>query len=134
MFAIVAIQKIMLDYKVATKEFSTWEVQHEWQKQGEQGELIKNVKELLIGAEEDDTQQENNQVHWCRPTVRKKVKKDNQWCVEGFHKPGKDFTFIGTQGYFDLHLMGWEDIEIPTSEVRGFEKRQNILVEHYAWY
>ena len=64
----------MLDYKIATQEFTSWTVQYEWQKPSEHGEPIENLNELLNKAEEEDVQEEKDQLHWCRPTVQKKVK------------------------------------------------------------
>ena len=61
MFAIVALQNMMLDYALAATDITRWEVQMNWMKVPVSGEQsYKEVMQSLTVAEEEDIREEND--------------------------------------------------------------------------
>ena len=71
MFALVAIQNMILDYSIAAEEITSWEVQLNWQKISEKNEQsYEEIMKSLELAEKEDLSEENDPM-WYRPKVKK---------------------------------------------------------------
>ena len=132
-FAIVAIQNMIQDHKVVAEEISSWEVQHNWMKVDTPGlRTFEEVMESLTLAEEEDVCEESDP-KWCRPLVKKK-RKLNTTALDEWYDRGTDFSFVGLRGEFSPAQFGWDEKVLPKGEKEGFNARQKLLVQHYAWF
>ena len=133
MFTIVAIQNMMLDYKVAAEEIRSWTVQHKWQYCDPRGDqsldlLVENMRR----ADEEDFQEEEDS-RWVLPVVRKKAPRRGRWVgTNEYHERGADLSEVGLRGSLKPADFGWDVQHIPDGEKEGFRERQNVLVAHYV--
>jgi len=141
MFTLVAIQNMILDWKVETNEYQSWEVQANWQTINPSALPESNWSELqqaLILAESEDREEEEattDHILWCVPQIRKrKKKKDGN---DEFHGIGTDFSSVGRRGISDeaMAALGWIDWGEPNAdEKERFTRKQGLLVSHYTWF
>ena len=79
MFAIVAIQNMITDFKTAQDEMRSLTVQVKWQYYDKNGkESIETLRENLRMADQEDVEEETDS-RWFLPVVQKKVPKNGKW-------------------------------------------------------
>ena len=50
------------------------------------------------------------------------------------HERGADLSKVGLRGSLKPANFGWDVQNVSDSEKEGFKERQNILVNHCAWF
>ena len=115
MFTLVAIQNMILECKVATNEYYSWELQENWQNVNPAAvpeiNWIDLEHALDLVEEGDMTEEEATVDHFirCLPQIRKKNKNNTEiHNNDGYHDVGTDFLFIGLRGQ-DRAALGWMD-------------------------
>ena len=135
MFSIVAIQNMLLDYKVAAEEMQSWSVQFKWQSCDPQNqESPETLLQHLRTANEEDEQEEDDN-RWYLPVVKKKACRNGKWKeTNEYYECDVDLSEIGLRGRLNPADFGREEQNVPDSEKEGFTVRQNILVNHFKWF
>ena len=92
MFAIVAIQNMITDFKIAKNEMISWTVQVKWQYSCK--ESIETLRENLRMADWEDVEEETDS-RWFLPVVEKKVPKNGKWVqTNQYHEHRFDLSKI----------------------------------------
>ena len=120
MFTLVAIQNMILECKVATNEYHSWELQENWQNVNPAAvpeiNWIDLEHALDLVEEEDMTEEEAAVDHFirCLPQIRKKNKNNAEiHNNDGYHDVGNTFFPLDYQVRIMQHLAGWtEDIQM----------------------
>ena len=115
MFTLVDIQNMILEWKVATNEYQSWELQANWPNINLATVPEMNCIELehaIDLAEKEDMNEEEAVVDhflWWLPKICKKNKNNAEiHNNDGYHDVGTDFLFIVIWGQ-DHAAFGWMD-------------------------
>ena len=135
MFSIVAVQNMLLDYKIAAEEMRSWSVQLKWQSCDPQNqESPVTLLQHLRNADQEDKQEEDD-YRWYLPVVKKKARINGKWKeTNEYYERDVDLSEIGLRGSLSPADFGWDEQEVPESEKEGFTVRQKILVDHFKWF
>ena len=113
MFTLVAIQNKILEWKVATNEYQSWELQANWTNINPAAVPEMNWIELghaLDLAEEEDVTEEEDAVDhflWCLPQICKRNKNNVEiHNNDRYHDVVTGFSFIGLWGQ-DHEALVW---------------------------
>jgi len=78
-FALFAIQNMIMDHKIARDEMSNWTIQWKWQElRSDNGKTVEEFLDDLKSAEEEDITEETDNM-WFQPIVKKKMKRNGVW-------------------------------------------------------
>ena len=85
-------------------------------------------------AEVEDVEEEDD-CRWYQLIVRRKSKRSGKRVpTDTFHESGVDLSEVGLRGSLKQANFGWNVQHIPDSEKEGFRVRQQISINHYAWF
>lgn len=91
------------------------------------------LQSLQLADQEDIEEEDDNR--WFLPLVKKKASRKGKWVATNeYHERGVDLSEVGLRGSLNPANFGWDVQYVPDSEKEGFRVRQNILVDHYAWF
>ena len=134
MFSIVAIQNMLLDYKVATEEMRSWSVQFKWQicdpQNQESPETL--LQHLRTADKEDEEEEDDNK--WYLPVVTKKACRNGKWVkTNEYFERDIDLSEVGLRGRLKPADFGWEEHDVPDSEKEGFTETINVkfILKHF---
>ena len=121
-FALFAIQNMIMDHKIAQEEMSNWSVQWKWQEMPSvNGKSVEEFLDDLKNAEEEDIIEETDN-RWYQPIVKKKVRRNGVWYGSSLnYEQGADLSEVGLRGNMKPSDFGWDTTSVSQEEKIGIK-------------